>query len=92
MDHLPSNHHKWCKAFDLYQKLVITQKKVGRIEADLPTKIMTKPYVLPTTIDDVFKDLYRSVTGKSKRQPKPAGKLISFFAFPSQTSKTNVFM
>lgn len=62
-NHLPTSHQKWCKAFDLYQKLVIKQKKCGRIEPELPSRIMTKPYELPNNIDDVFKDVYSNLSG-----------------------------
>lgn len=64
-DHLIENHQRWCKSFQLYEKLVVKQSVSGRIEPLLPTKIITKPYELPNNIDDVFKDLYENYGGKT---------------------------
>lgn len=61
--HLPDAHAKWCKAFALYQKLVVRQKNYGRIEPSLPSKIMSKQYQLPNTIDEAFKNLYKNYGG-----------------------------
>lgn len=63
-EHLPQIHEKWCKSFNLYQKIVLRQKNFGRIEPSLPSKIMLKPYPLSDNIDDVFKNLYKNYGGK----------------------------
>lgn len=62
---------QWCKAFGLYQKLVVRQNTSGRIEPPLPSKVMTKPYLLPPQIDDVFKDLYKNYSGNIPNKKTP---------------------
>lgn len=62
-NHLAAGHGRWCQAFALYQKLVFTQKKYGRIEPALPSKIMNKAYQLPATMDETFKSLYKNYGG-----------------------------
>lgn len=47
----------------LYQKLVVTQSISGRIEPSLPSRIQSKPYKLPNSIAEVFKDLYKNYSG-----------------------------
>ncbi|XP_031622013.1 muscle M-line assembly protein unc-89-like [Contarinia nasturtii] len=59
-EHLIESHQRWCKSVALYQKLVVTQSMSGRIEPNLPSRIQTKPYSLPNSISDVFKDLYKN--------------------------------
>lgn len=66
-NHLPASHARWCQSFALYQKLVHTQKKFGRIEPALPSKIMIKPYQLLPTIDETFKSLYKNYGGRWAR-------------------------
>lgn len=63
-EHLIDNHQRWCKSFQLYEKLVVKQSVSGRIEPMLPTKIINKAYALPNNIDDIFKDLYENYDGK----------------------------
>lgn len=63
-EHLIENHQRWCKSFQLYEKLVVKQSVSGRIEPMLPTKIINKPYEMPNNIDDIFKDLYENYAGK----------------------------
>lgn len=62
-DHLVESHENWCKSVALYQKLVVTQSITGRIEPSLPSRIQTKPYILPNSIGQVYKDLYRNYSG-----------------------------
>lgn len=64
-DHQNIDHDKWCDAYKLYQKLVIKQSINGRIEPNLPLKIMNKAYTLPNDIDAVFNELYDDFTGKN---------------------------
>lgn len=63
-EHLPESHKRWCKFYLLYQKFVIKQKKYGRIEPPLPSKIMETSYELPKTIEGVFHQLYKNLNGK----------------------------
>lgn len=64
-EHMLENHQRWCKSFQLYEKLVVKQSVSGRIEPVLPTKIINKPYPLHNNIDDIFKDLYEDYAGKA---------------------------
>ncbi|GAB0092133.1 hypothetical protein DMENIID0001_071030 [Sergentomyia squamirostris] len=58
--HLPPDHQRWCPFFLLYQKLVVRQKTTGRIEPTLPSRIFLQRYELPNTMDEVFKELYKT--------------------------------
>lgn len=63
-EHLMELHQRWCEPVALYQKLVVTQSVSGRIEPSLPSRIQNKPYTLPNAIGDVFKDLYKNISGE----------------------------
>lgn len=57
-DHLQSHAQaKWCQTFGLYQKLVLSSK---RIEPPMPTVFFKKPTPLPASLEDLFKTLYGS--------------------------------
>uniref|UniRef100_A0A1B0CJD5 MYND-type domain-containing protein n=1 Tax=Lutzomyia longipalpis TaxID=7200 RepID=A0A1B0CJD5_LUTLO len=58
--HLSEDHQRWCPFFLLYQKLIIRQKTIGRIEPTLPSRIFLQRYELPATMEDVFKELYKN--------------------------------
>ncbi|XP_035794021.1 uncharacterized protein LOC118467535 [Anopheles albimanus] len=53
-------HARWCKAYLLFQKLILRQRILGRIEPVLPTRIITKSSPLPINIDETIKQLYKS--------------------------------
>lgn len=90
-EHLIENHQRWCKSFQLYEKLVVKQSVSGRIEPTLPTRIINKPYALPNNIDDIFKDLYENYTGKHYIIYSPAfSDIWRKFSIDSQLSKTIV--
>lgn len=59
-DHLLPSHGQWCKAFFLFQKLILRQKILGRIEPVLPVRIVGKSFQLPPNIDEVIKFLYKN--------------------------------
>uniref|UniRef100_A0A182Q307 MYND-type domain-containing protein n=1 Tax=Anopheles farauti TaxID=69004 RepID=A0A182Q307_9DIPT len=61
-EHLLASHRRWCKAYLLFQKLILRQRILGRIEPVLPVRIVTKPTPLPTNVDEVFKQLYKNST------------------------------
>lgn len=67
-EHLTEMHRRWCKSVALYRNLVVKQSVSGRIEPSLPSRIQTKPYILPGLIADVFKDLYKNYSGLSISQ------------------------
>ena len=71
-EHLSSSHDKWCKSYLLYQKLVLRQKILGRIDPILPAKILMESISLPQNIDETFKIMYKNTTGNF-------GKLIQKF-------------
>lgn len=56
-------HARWCKAYLLFQKLILRQRILGRIEPVLPTRIITKSSPLPINIDETIKQLYKSSSG-----------------------------
>uniref|UniRef100_A0A182M9V1 MYND-type domain-containing protein n=1 Tax=Anopheles culicifacies TaxID=139723 RepID=A0A182M9V1_9DIPT len=58
--HLQASHRRWCKAYLLFQKLILRQRILGRIEPVLPTRILTKSTPLPANIDEAFKQLYKN--------------------------------
>ncbi|XP_053670883.1 axoneme-associated protein mst101(2)-like [Anopheles nili] len=58
--HLQASHRRWCKAYLLFQKLILRQRILGRIEPVLPSRIITKPTLLPAGVDDTFKLLYKN--------------------------------
>uniref|UniRef100_A0A182VJ02 MYND-type domain-containing protein n=1 Tax=Anopheles merus TaxID=30066 RepID=A0A182VJ02_ANOME len=60
--HLPASHRRWCKAYLLFQKLILRQRILGRIEPVLPSRILSKPAPLPANIDEAFKQLYKNST------------------------------
>lgn len=86
-NHMPAGHARWCQAFSLYQKLVFTQKKYGRIEPSLPSKIMTKPYQLPATMDETFKSLYKNYGGRNDTENTPTLNCCLFLKFINSTSQ-----
>lgn len=65
-DHLLPTHDQWCKAFFLFQKLILRQKILGRIEPVLPIRIAGKSFQLPPNIDEVIKLLYKNSNGVSE--------------------------
>lgn len=62
-DHLPAAHKQWCKSYFLFQKLILRQKILGRIEPVLPVRIASKSFTVPPNIDEVMKLLYKNSTG-----------------------------
>ncbi|XP_059609042.1 muscle M-line assembly protein unc-89 [Phlebotomus argentipes] len=58
--HLSDDHQRWCPFFLLYQKLIVRQKNVGRIEPSLPSRIFLQRYELPASLEEVFKELYKN--------------------------------
>ncbi|XP_052861405.1 uncharacterized protein LOC128268377 [Anopheles cruzii] len=58
--HLPSSHDRWCKAYLLFQKLILRQRILGRIEPPMPARILTKASPLPLNIDETIKQLYKN--------------------------------
>ncbi|XP_053661503.1 titin homolog [Anopheles marshallii] len=60
--HLQASHRRWCKAYLLFQKLILRQRILGRIEPVLPTRILTKSTPLPANTDEAFKQLYKNST------------------------------
>uniref|UniRef100_A0A182YJD2 MYND-type domain-containing protein n=1 Tax=Anopheles stephensi TaxID=30069 RepID=A0A182YJD2_ANOST len=60
--HLQASHRRWCKAYLLFQKLILRQRILGRIEPVLPARILSKPTPLPANIDEAFKHLYKNST------------------------------
>ncbi|KAL1402675.1 hypothetical protein pipiens_005996, partial [Culex pipiens pipiens] len=61
-DHLPAAHKQWCKSYFLFQKLILRQKILGRIEPVLPVRIASKSFTVPPNIDEVMKLLYKNST------------------------------
>lgn len=61
-DHLLPTHKQWCKSYFLFQKLILRQKILGRIEPILPVRIASKSFALPPNIDEVIKLLYKNST------------------------------
>lgn len=59
-DHLLPTHQKWCKSFFLFQKLILRQKILGRIEPVLPIRIAGKSFSIPPNMDEVIKLLYKN--------------------------------
>uniref|UniRef100_A0A1Q3FK86 Putative vegetative cell wall protein gp1 n=1 Tax=Culex tarsalis TaxID=7177 RepID=A0A1Q3FK86_CULTA len=59
-DHLPPSHKQWCKSYFLFQKLILRQKILGRIEPVLPVRIASKSFTVPPNIDEVIKLLYKN--------------------------------
>uniref|UniRef100_A0AAG5DLY4 MYND-type domain-containing protein n=1 Tax=Anopheles atroparvus TaxID=41427 RepID=A0AAG5DLY4_ANOAO len=58
--HLQQSHSRWCKAYLLFQKLILRQRLLGRIEPVLPVRIVSKPTPLAANIDETFKQLYKN--------------------------------
>uniref|UniRef100_A0A182J4J7 Uncharacterized protein n=1 Tax=Anopheles atroparvus TaxID=41427 RepID=A0A182J4J7_ANOAO len=58
--HLQESHSRWCKAYLLFQKLILRQRLLGRIEPVLPVRIVSKPTPLAANIDETFKQLYKN--------------------------------
>ncbi|KFB37740.1 hypothetical protein ZHAS_00005053 [Anopheles sinensis] len=58
--HLSESHRRWCKAYLLFQKLILRQRILGRIEPVLPSRIISKPTPLAANIDETFKQLYKN--------------------------------
>lgn len=59
-EHLLPTHPKWCKSYFLFQKLILRQKLLGRIEPALPARIAGKSFAIPPNIDEVIKLLYKN--------------------------------
>ncbi|CAH2057924.1 unnamed protein product, partial [Iphiclides podalirius] len=57
-DHLPLSHHRWCKSYALYQKLVLYQQSNGRLEPKLPRMVMVGSFVVPDKINEVLATMY----------------------------------
>jgi mitochondrial splicing suppressor protein 51 len=65
-EHLPDSHKEWCKQFSLYHKLVQRQKANGKIEPEMPTKIVKVPTAPPASMDEIFKILYKNAANSLK--------------------------
>uniref|UniRef100_A0A1A9WHZ8 MYND-type domain-containing protein n=1 Tax=Glossina brevipalpis TaxID=37001 RepID=A0A1A9WHZ8_9MUSC len=60
--HLFNDHEKWCEAFQLFKQLIIHQEKFGRLEPQLPKKILRD---LPSNCcktKDIYKKLNINLT------------------------------
>ncbi|XP_073840611.1 uncharacterized protein [Musca autumnalis] len=55
--HLPSEHEKWCKFYQLFKELVMHQEKFGRLDPSLPSKILKDTPLTCNTTKDLFKKL-----------------------------------
>lgn len=89
-EHMLPSHSKWCRSFYLFQKLILRQKILGRIEPVLPIRIAGKSFVLPPNIDEVIKLLYKNSNGELEyyTQLKHSIRLSQYI----QHSVTNVSM
>uniref|UniRef100_A0A1B0AQV9 Uncharacterized protein n=1 Tax=Glossina palpalis gambiensis TaxID=67801 RepID=A0A1B0AQV9_9MUSC len=63
--HLPNDHEKWCKAFQLFKQLIIHQEKFGRLEPQLPKKILKDLPVNCCKTKDIYKKLNINLTENS---------------------------
>uniref|UniRef100_A0A1B0FDP4 Uncharacterized protein n=1 Tax=Glossina morsitans morsitans TaxID=37546 RepID=A0A1B0FDP4_GLOMM len=63
--HLLNDHEKWCKAFQLFKQLIIHQEKFGRLEPQLPKKILRDLPANCCKTKDIYKKLNINLTENS---------------------------
>lgn len=77
--HLLNDHEKWCKAFQLFKQLIIHQEKFGRLEPQLPKKILRD---LPANCCKT-KDIYKKLNISKKAIKMIIKIFIKYFLFLS---------
>lgn len=53
-----SGHEEWCREFQVFRRILITQRKTGYVNPEIPDTIQKSPLYLPSDLDALMTQLY----------------------------------